>query len=530
MATVTDLKARYGEVKLPSLDEVRAEKAKRRMAGFTKYTMPEYRMNWHHEVTCAALDMLMEGSIKRLMLFMPPRHGKSELGSRRFPAYALGKNPNLKIIATSYSADLASLMNRDVQRIIDDEQYKKVFPNTHLNESNVRTTAHGNYLRNNDIFEPVGHKGYYRSAGIGGGITGMGFDIGIVDDPIKNRKEAESPVMREAVWSWYTSTFYTRKQKDARILIILTRWHEDDLAGRLLAAAKASPKADQWTVIDFPAMAIEGEIHEQDPRSPGQALWESDFPLQDLETIKHTAGPYEWMALYQQRPSNPAGELIKREWLEKRHSFCQLPDLSACFDRVMVSVDCTFKDTEGTDYVTMGVWGQRSAGCYLLDQVRSRLSFVQTCSTLVALLQKWQARGNHVVSLAINGVLIEDKANGPAVINVLQSEVPGLCAVTPEGGKQVRVMAAQPWFAAGNIYLPEPEDWPGLYDYIEELVRFPTDKHDDQVDQTTQFIVWAQKNPLLYGREIDFLPGGGAPGSNYFADVDSEHVGRIRDD
>ena len=153
--------------------------------------------------------------------------------SRRLPAYILGLYPNSTIIACSYSADLSSRMNRDVQRIIDDERYHDVFPSTHLFGSNVRATAHGSYLRNSDIFEIVGNHGVYRSAGVGGGITGMGFLYGIIDDPIKSQKEADSATFRELVWEWYTSTFWTRQDKDARILLTLTRWHEDGLSRAL---------------------------------------------------------------------------------------------------------------------------------------------------------------------------------------------------------------------------------------------------------------------------------------------------------
>ena len=269
------------QAKLPVHKGVRIEKARRSLLGFTTYTYPDYQVNWHHKVLCGYLDHFVSGEIKRLMVFMPPRNGKSELVSRRLPAFILGKDPNASIIATSYTADLASMMNRDTQRIIDDDKYAELFPKTTLFGSNVRTVAKGSYLRNSDIFEVVGHKGVYKSAGVGGAITGMGCVYGIIDDPIKNRAEAESLTYRKALRDWYTSTFYTRLEKDARVLITLTRWHEDDLAGRLLKLAQECPDADQWTVVNFPAIA-EDTRHHDDTRNTGEPLWPDKYPLKEL--------------------------------------------------------------------------------------------------------------------------------------------------------------------------------------------------------------------------------------------------------
>ena len=296
--------------------EIERELARRSHSHFTNFTFPGFRVNWHHALISAALDRFVAGLIKRLMIFEPPRHGKSEQVSRRLPAYILGRYPDAQVIATSYSADLASRMNRDVQRIVDSPRFAEIFPDTRLFGSNVRTVAAGSYLRNSDIFEIVGYRGSYRSAGVGGGITGMGFDYGIIDDPIKNRAEANSPTYRHAVWNWYTSTFYTRQERDASILITLTRWHEDDLAGRLLAQAASDPEADQWTVISLPAIA-EDPLADGDPRQLGEALWPWKYNEEKLLKIRKTVGEYEWGALYQQRPKAPEGFRLKREWFSK---------------------------------------------------------------------------------------------------------------------------------------------------------------------------------------------------------------------
>jgi hypothetical protein len=258
------------------------ERARKGLLNFTLYTKPNYSVQWYHRALCRKLNDFAAGKIKRLMVFMPPRHGKSELVSRRLPAFIFGRNPNAQIIATSYAADLAFRMNRDVQRIIDDPRYGQLFPNTTLNNSNVRTVADGSYLRNSDMFEIVGHTGVYRAAGVGGGITGMGGDFLIIDDPIKDQEQADSEVYREKVYDWYASTLYTRAEGDAGILITLTRWHEGDLAGRLLAQAATDPEADQWEVFNFPALK-EGAPDEIDHREVDEALWPDKYPVTRLK-------------------------------------------------------------------------------------------------------------------------------------------------------------------------------------------------------------------------------------------------------
>ncbi|MGV7002491.1 phage terminase large subunit [Priestia megaterium] len=449
------------------------EKARRRLVDFTLYTMPEYEVNWHHERLCEALDKLVSGDIKRLMVFMPPRNGKSELGSRRFPAYVLGKDPDAQIIATSYSADLASRMNRDVQRIIDSPEYQEVFPEVGLNGSNVRTIANGSYLRNSDIFEIVNHKGVYKSSGIGGGITGMGMTYGIIDDPFKNRKEAESQTMRNAVWDWYASTFYTRLEKDARVLIILTRWHEDDLAGRLLKQAQEDPEAEQWTVINYPAIA-EDPIDQSDPREEGEPLWPAKYSLDDLKKIKKAVGTYEWSALYQQRPSPSEGNILNRGWWK----YYKVKPTD--FDELIQSWDCAFKDNDDSDFVVGQVWGRKGADKYLLDQVKDRMDLPATINAVRSLTAKWPRATTK---------LIEDKANGPAVIQMLKHEVSGMIAVNPQGGKVARAYAASPEVEAGNVYLPDPSIAPWVHDFVDETAAFPNSTNDDATDCFTQAII-----------------------------------------
>ncbi len=272
---------------------------------FVEYTKSDYQFNWHHDLLIEYIQKFAEGKIKKLMVFMPPQHGKSELTSRRLPAFLLGTNPKLKVIGCSYSASLATSFNRDVQRIIDSDEYGDIFPDTQLNGSNIRTAAIGSYLRNSDIFEIVGHKGFYKSVGVGGSLTGTPADIGIIDDPIKDALEAESQTYRARVWDWFTQVFLTRLHNDSQIIVTQTRWNLDDLSGRIL---KTLNNNNEWTVLSLPAIA-EGKLSEQDPREIGEALWEEKHSINRLNEIK-SANPRAFHALYQQDPKPFEGGLV----------------------------------------------------------------------------------------------------------------------------------------------------------------------------------------------------------------------------
>jgi predicted phage terminase large subunit-like protein len=453
-------------------DDFRDALARERLEFFILHTMPGYKCGWVHEMICAELDAFLTAvenkESPRLMLTLPPRHGKSEIVSRRFPAYAFGRNPDVSIISTSYSADLSSRMNRDVQRVMDGEIYKRVFPAVSLSGKNIHTVASGNYLRNSDIFEIVGHAGSYRSAGVGGGITGMGGEILLIDDPLKDRAEADSPTIREKVWDWYTSTLYTRLAPGGGILLVQTRWHMDDLAGRLLEAEKAG-EGDKWRVVNFPAIAEHDEAH----RKVGEALHPRRYPLGQLLAIKAAIGSRDWEALYQQRPTPGGGAIFRKEWLR----FWLPKDLPAKFNQTIISWDMTFKDSQDSDYVVGQVWGKAAANFYLLDQVRGRMGFTATLEAFKQFADKWP--------WAVQK-LVEDKANGPAVIDSLKSKVSGIIPIEPDGSKTARAHAVTPLFEAGNVFIPNPQvcDWAQAY--VDELLQFPAAAHDDQVDATTQ--------------------------------------------
>ena len=286
------------------------------MEEFVAFTTPEYQFGWFNRDVCRRLDAFLAAVARResprLMLFAPPRSGKSELVSRKFPAYALGRYSNLSILATSYGSDLSSRINRDVQRLIDDPHYSILFPETVLSGSALRPPVVGTWSRNSDIFEIVGHKGSYRSAGVGGGITGMGGDILIIDDPVKDAAQAASSVYRESVWDWYRATFYTRRAPGAGILLIATRWHLDDLPGRLLAAMEN--EGEHWDVASYQAIADDDEPH----RKSGEALQPERYDLDALTATKAAIGSYTWESLYQQRPVAREGAMFKRHWFAEK--------------------------------------------------------------------------------------------------------------------------------------------------------------------------------------------------------------------
>jgi len=320
----------------------------------------------------------------------------------------------------------------------------------------------------------------------------------IIDDPVKNRKEASSPTYRQSVFDWYTSTLYTRLTPDGQILLTVTRWSEDDLAGRLLALAKSDPEADQWTTLILPAVS-EDPVASYDRRKvPGVALWEDRWGMDKLNTIRRTVGERDWASLYQQRPAPDEGEIFKRHhWRYWQPRGAKLPpvavtlgdssvvevepvELPARFDETVQSWDMTFKDTATSDFVAGMVWGKLGADKFLLDYLLERLGIVATMDAIRAWTVKWPK--------AI-AKLIEDKANGPAVMQMLGREIAGLIPVQPEGGKVSRAYAAAPEVEAGNVFLPHPHIAAWVDGFVNNAAAFPNAAHDDDVDAFTQAII-----------------------------------------
>ena len=472
-----------------SLDELRQEKLKRlkreqlrraaqtSLKDFILYTDDSYIMGWVHEEICETLDRFFEDvkakKSPRLIICMPPRSGKSQIISRNFPAYLFGRDPDLNVISASYSSDLASRFNLDVQRIIESDEYKNIFPNTFLGGKSFPQ-----YKKTDSLFEIVNHKGSYRSAGVGGGVTGMGCDILIIDDPLKDRAEANSPTIRTKLIDWYKSTAYTRLSDGGGVIILQTRWHIADLAGQLISKMHSDEKADQFKVIEYQAIAEHDEKH----RKKGEALHPERYSLAKLEAIRQTLGAYEWAALYQQHPVPKEGATFKLDNF-RRYNDKNIP---VSFDRILGSWDMTFKDKKDNDFVVGQVWGKKGADFYLLDQVRGQWDFIKTLKVFIQLAEKWKR---------CHGWLIEDKANGSAIISTLKKHISGLKPINPTESKIARAEAISIYIETGNVYIPE--NAPYIADLEDEIINFPAVDHDDQIDCMTQALNYFRENAPL---------------------------------
>ena len=416
-------------------------------------TKPDYVVARHHELMSGLLEDVERGEIKRLMIFLPPRHGKSELSTRRFPAWYLGRNPKKQVICASYNDDFAKDFGREVRDIVGDPLYGAIFGDVTL-KSDSKAADRWN----------TNHGGAYLSAGIGGGITGRGADLGLIDDPVKDRKMAESETFRNDVWNWYRAAFYTRLMPGAAIVLTLTRWHEDDLAGRLLREQKEG--GDWWQVINLPAIAEGGDLL---GREEGAALWPEWYPLETLEQIRRVQGSYEWNALYQQRPVAEKGNIFKRGWWRR---YREVPEK---FDVKIHSWDTAFKDRADSSYSVCTLWGLVDGEIYLVDRFKGKLEFpdLKRAASSMAYRDK------------VDAVLIEDRASGQSLIQELRRESNlNVIGIKVDRDKVARAYAATPLIEGGRVSLPEWGAW--VDDYVDCMAAFPMGESDDDVDSTTQ--------------------------------------------
>lgn len=420
-----------------------------RLASKGQWKLPD-----HLALLNRALMDIVSGRIKRILVTLPPRHGKSMLISQYFPAWFLMNNPTEKIILASYEASFAAEWGRKAMDVIN--EYGNLWGVT------IRQD-----MRSGRHFTIAKHGGEMHTSGVGGPITGKGGNI-ILDDPVKNAEEAQSVVYREKTWDWFNSTLYTRMAPDGWTIVIQTRWHEDDLAGRILERAE-----EDWMILNLPAIAEEGDSL---GREPGKALWPERFSIDRLMEIKEQIGSYWWNALYQQRPSSPDGNLFKRTWWKK---YTRPPEK---FDQVIQSWDMSFKATQSGSFVVGQVWGLLGRKKYLLGQVRKRAEFTETLNMVRLLSKKYpEARTK----------LVEEKANGAAIISMLKKEISGFVPVNPKESKQARASAISPQVERGEVYLPEMESFTD--DFIEEHAAFPNGATDDQVDACSQALAYLDK-------------------------------------
>lgn len=445
----------------------------------------------------SALVDVEAGHCDRLMIFAPPQEGKSTRVTKLGPLWALTRNPDRRIVVVSYSADLANEFGRDIRNMITNNQGEDG-----TLDLGLRIAPDNGAVSSWKI---AGRRGGVRSVGLTGGITGRPADWLFIDDPVANRERAESEAYRKQAKGFWTSTGSTRLAPGAPVVIVLTRWHEDDLAGWLLGREDGH----RWRVINIPAQAdhdpAKGETDSLG-REPGEYMQSARTNERtgktrsraEWEQIRVQAGSRDWQALYQGRPSPPEGGLLKRDWwlyydtpqwVERDNGAMH----AIGFDELLISWDMAFKDLDSSDWVVGQVWGRRGVDAYLLDQVRGRMSFVDTCLAVRTLAARWPQA---VLKL------IEDKANGTAVMNALRRIVAGMVGVEPDGSKESRAAAVSPFVEGRNVWLPAPELAPWIGDFVEECASFPNGAHDDMVDTFSQAVNRLLLNPLLLDEEI----------------------------
>ena len=441
-------------------EEINKRLARESLIDYESYVHPEYVRSKFHTFLCSKVQDFMERKVSNgfdiLLLSVPPQHGKSVTITETLPAWHLGKHPEKNWIIASYNSEFASRFGRKNREKC--EQFNsKLFDGFKLADNPC----------NNTEFETIQGGGVY-SAGILAGITGHPADYIIIDDPIKTREEAESETTKDKIWGEYLSSVRTRIKPGGKLIVIQTRWAEDDLYGRI------ANSEHNVTIINIPCECDSDD----DPlgRKIGDALcpeigrgnaWLKDFK----QAYNDKEGSRAWTSLYQGKPVALQGNLILASWwryYDESYEDLQLP-------YVIISVDAAFKDGDDNDFVAIQVWGKRNKNYYLLDAIKQHLNFVDT----LAAIRNFKSRYPDTLF-----ILIEDKANGTAIINVLSDEMEGVIPVKPEGGKVTRANAVSPAIEAGHVYLPRFASFTD--DFVAECSAFPNGAHDDQVDAMTQ--------------------------------------------
>jgi len=420
------------------------------LLAFTQYTNPNYQAAAHHALIAKKLESVERGDIKRLMILMPPRHGKSELASRRFPAFYIGRNPGKQIIAASYNSDLANDFGREVRNIVASPEFGALFQTSLAADSSAANRWH------------TGSGGMYVAAGVGTAITGRGADVLLIDDPFKDREEADSELRRQRVWDWYTSTAYTRLMPGGAVVVINTRWHDDDLSGRLLAEQEHG--GDQWDVLSLSAT----------DRAETKALWPEWYPLERLMQIKAVLPARDWNALYMQNPIPDDGDYFKANWFGE---YDQPPtDL-----RKYGASDYAVTD-KGGDFTEHGVAGvDQNGNLYVLDWWREQSTSDVWIDAKCDLILKhepqcWFGEAGPI-RRAVEPFLMRRMSDRKAYCRI---EWLASIADKPTRARTIQGMASM-----GKVFLPKSAPWKA--DLLNQLLRFPAGKLDDGVDVLSLF-------------------------------------------
>jgi len=475
----------------------RRQLARRHLLDFARYVAPWYRPARVHEAIAGALERVArfietEGreGVGRLMVFMPPRHGKTALVSQFFPAWLLGRMPDAKVILASYAADLAVANSRAVRGLLSDGRYAPIFGALAAVDAPVSLSEESRSAGAWELARP--HRGGLTAAGVGGGITGKGAHLLVIDDPFKNREEAESASRRELVWRWYTSSAYTRLEPGGAIVVVHTRWHQDDLAGRLLKQMALEPLADRWEVISLPALPeaglyvgdagqrraalLEGLwVDAEDPlgRGEGEALWPERYGAEALRRVRATVGDYDWFALYQQQPRPLGGAFFRREWF--RLARPQDAPRGVMWARYW---DLAVSEREGADYTASVAAAMGEDGTvYYRDMVRGRWSWPATRQRMLAQNEidppevVWGVEDTAFQLAAFQELMREPALAGRAIWRVSVREM--------GGDKRTRALPLQARAAQGRVALVMG---PWVEAFLAEAAAFPKGAHDDQVD------------------------------------------------
>lgn len=433
-------------------------KARISLLEFTKYTNPAYQAAPHHFLIADALERVMHGLTKRLIICMPPRHGKSELASRRFPAMFMGTYSDKQIIAASYNSDLANDFGREVRNIVDGIEFKALYDTTLASDSKAANRWH------------TDSGGMYVAAGVGTAITGRGADILLIDDPFKDRQEADSEVTRQRVWDWYTSTAYTRLMPGGAVVVINTRWHDDDLSGRLLAEQENG--GDQWEVLSLPAID-----------KYGRALWPEWYPLERLEQIKGVLPARDWNALYQQNPIPDDGDYFKADWFSE---YDELPENL----RIYGASDYAVTDGGG-DFTEHGIVGVDSNNnIYIVDwwraQTTSDVWIDKKCDMIIEHSPHCWFGEAGPIRRAIEPFLMKRMQQREAFCRI-----EWLASIND---KPTRARPIQALASMGKVFFPNYAPW--KHDLLSQMLRFPAGKLDDGVDVMS-----------LFGRGLEYIRG-----------------------
>ena len=463
---IADPKVRK-QLKLDILDSIKRKKdtkLRTEFLPFVKHIWPDFIEGYHHNKIADAFNRLRTGKLKRLIVNMPPRHTKSEFASYFLPAWMIGNDPKLKIIQATHTAELAVRFGRKAKTLIDSTEYQDLFK-TRLRED---SKAAGRW--------ETDQGGEYFAVGVQGAVTGRGADLLIIDDP-HSEQDVYSPTAFEKAYEWYTSGPRQRLQPGGRIVLVMTRWSTKDLTAQLVNAGAKEAKADQWEVIEFPAIM-----------DSGKPVWPEYWSLEDLEAVKASAGIAKWSAQYMQNPTSEEGAIIKREWWKD----WEKEDMPA-LQHVIQSYDTAFMKKETADYSAITTWGvfkendDSPEQLILLDAMKERLEFPDLRRVAKEQYDYWQPET----------VLVEAKASGlPLTYELRKMGIP-VVNFTPSKGndKHTRVNAVAPLFESGMIWAPKEKSF--AQEVIEECAAFPYGDHDDLVDSMTQAVMRFRQGGLI---------------------------------